>query len=890
MGKRASAIAALAACLVVAPGGAAASPQTYGAHDAGGFRNVLTAGEAGVDNAAQLALFEGTDQRPAHWDDQRPLYENLLYASPALQPSQVSKYFKDATFGVRSGNVESTTSPKAGVTILRDKGYGVPHVYGVTRGDVMFGAGYAAAQDRLFLMDVLRHAARAQLSSFAGGAGENREMDRLVWQNLPYRASDLRSQIRNGIALYGAPGRRVIRDGRSYVAGVNNYIDQALADPTLLPSEYAAIGKLPAPWKLTDSIALAGLIGLEQGQGGGRELDAAQTLRAFERHFGRRSGRLAWLDFRERNDPEAPTTVARRFPYEAGDPFASRGLAIPDPGSLRRTPAGPPVAASVSSTTGDGFAANIGGELLRWIRGAPDESNALLVPAWNSTTGHPIAVMGPQVDYYVPEILMEEDLHGPGIDARGAAFPGVNQYVQLGHGRDYAWSATSTGADNVDTFAEVLCGDAHHYRYRGRCRPMQKLVRSNSWQPNLSDQTPAGSETLTVYRTVHGIVYARGRVHGKRVAFAHARTTYFHEADSGIGFAELNDPGYLRNARAFRRAVAKINFGFNWFYLDARHIAYRMSGWFPRLARATSSEFPLLGTGRYDWRGYRPRTHTLRLLPGRDHPAAVDPAFLVSWNNKPAPGWSAADDTWAWGPIYRSLLLSDKVAARTGGARRISPARLVQAMEESATQDLRARELLPILLRALGQPGDPALRAAQSRLRAWYRAGVHRRDLDKDGHDEHNGAIELFDAWWPNLVAAQFRPSLGRALYRKARTMIDVGSGVGGDSFSFGWWGYVSKDLRTLFGPRPRGVYSRIYCGGGSRSRCRAALRRSLRAALKVTPAQLYGRGDCKSDPEPACSDRDTWNVVSGIDEPAFPFQNRPTFQQVAEPRRRVGR
>ncbi len=38
-------------------------------------------------------------------------------------------------------------------------------------------------------------------------------------------------------------------------------------------------------------------------------------------------------------------------------------------------------------------------------------------------------MLGPQVGYYNPEILMEEDLHGPGIDARGAAFPGVNLYV-----------------------------------------------------------------------------------------------------------------------------------------------------------------------------------------------------------------------------------------------------------------------------------------------------------------------------------------------------------------------------------------------------------------------------------------------------------------------------
>jgi Penicillin amidase len=58
---------------------------------------------------------------------------------------------------------------------------------------------------------------------------------------------------------------------------------------------------------------------------------------------------------------------------------------------------------------------------------------------------------------------MELDHHAPatpgkqGIDARGVAFAGVNLYVQLGRGRNYAWSATSAGQDNTDTFALELC-------------------------------------------------------------------------------------------------------------------------------------------------------------------------------------------------------------------------------------------------------------------------------------------------------------------------------------------------------------------------------------------------------------------------------------------------
>ena len=109
---------------------------------------------------------------------------------------------------------------------------------------------------------------------------------------------------------------------------------------------------------------------------------------------------------------------------------------------------------------------------------------------------------------------MEEDLHGPGIDAKGAAFPGVNLYVQLGHGRDYAWSATSAGQDIIDTFAVPLC-DATHYRFRGQCLPIEVLERKNAWTPNLADQTPAGSETLHAERTKLGLVAGRGTYKGK---------------------------------------------------------------------------------------------------------------------------------------------------------------------------------------------------------------------------------------------------------------------------------------------------------------------------------------------------------------------------------------
>jgi hypothetical protein len=99
--------------------------------------------------------------------------------------------------------------------------------------------------------------------------------------------------------------------------------------------------------------------------------------------------------------------------------------------------------------------------------------------------------------------------------------------------------------------------------------------------------------------------------------------------------------------------------------------------------------------------------------------------------------------------------------------------------------------------------------------------------------------------------------------------------------FADGWYGYVSKDLRDVLGQAPAGAYSREYCGNGSLTACRSALQQALLAATSVTPAQLYGQGACSSNPQPSCFDQNRFTTASAISLPPFPFQNRPTFQQV---------
>ena len=236
------------------------------------------------------------------------MYENLVYATPGLTAAQIPNYFKDASFGVPAGQVERTYSPRAGVTIVRDSSHGQAHVYGVTRSDTIFGAGYAGAEDRLFFMDVLRHAGRAQLSGFAGGA--NKAMDADVWSIAPYTEADLQEQVDKADDLYGAEGAQLqqdlerLRRGHQpvHLGGAHRSHEDAVR---VRGDRQDRSRTGPA----RDVIATASLVGGIFGKGGGDELGAAVALEEAKDRFGGAAGEQAWQDFRRRDDPEAPTTV-----------------------------------------------------------------------------------------------------------------------------------------------------------------------------------------------------------------------------------------------------------------------------------------------------------------------------------------------------------------------------------------------------------------------------------------------------------------------------------------------------------------------------------------------------------------------------------------------------
>src|SRR5918998_641753 len=282
----------------VVPGVPSQGPasQVYQANDGKGFRDVLPPGTRGRYNAGELAAFLATGTTVPHCCDQLAIYRDLMYATPGLTAEQLPSYFKDASFGVPDGQAERTYSPRSDVTIVRDRQFGVPHVYGANRDGAMFGLGYVAAEDRLFFMDALRHAGHAQLSDFAGGA--NAAMDAEQWEVAPYTEADLERQATRLPDFLGADGALIQRDVRNYIAGINQYIAEARIDPRKLPGEYVAINRPqgPDPWKEADLIATASLVGGIFGKGGGRELEWSEVAQALEKRFGRRRGMRTFRD------------------------------------------------------------------------------------------------------------------------------------------------------------------------------------------------------------------------------------------------------------------------------------------------------------------------------------------------------------------------------------------------------------------------------------------------------------------------------------------------------------------------------------------------------------------------------------------------------------------
>ena len=225
---------AVARCAVAAPRRRRPDPERLPATTTpGGFRNILPPGQGQSVNARRdRRLPRPTAPRPPHDDDQLQMYEDLVYATPGLTAAQIADYFKDASFGVQPGQRRAHLQPARRRDDRPRHSFGVPHIYGVDPRRTRCSAP-ATPPPRTACSSWTCCATPAAPSSRRSPAAPTTGDGRATsGPTRPTPRPTSSSSSTSADELYGAEGAQLQQDVDNYVAGINQYIAEACADPT----------------------------------------------------------------------------------------------------------------------------------------------------------------------------------------------------------------------------------------------------------------------------------------------------------------------------------------------------------------------------------------------------------------------------------------------------------------------------------------------------------------------------------------------------------------------------------------------------------------------------------------------------------------------------------
>ncbi len=530
-----------------------------------------------------------------------------------------------------------------------DDPYGVPHIRARSIPDAFFGQGYVVARDRLFQIDL---AYRRELGRMAEVFGAE------------FAPHDARARLFHYRGALDAELARVpaniLACARAYVAGVNARIDQVLADPTLLPLEYAILGVSPLKWELRDLVLTRG-----SGIGGGVEDEV-------------RRARLAGMGLLELDAVLAPLRPAwnLRVPEGLDEAKVSEAdLGVLNLGGLpfgSLVPRPDPVARLNERT-------NAG-------------SNAWTVAPSRTATSRPILANDPHLGIggFGPRHVVH--LSAPGLDVIGGGAPGLPGIMQ-GHTDRFAFGRTNFHIDQEDLFVlELHPDDPERYRHGGGWKRFERVHISIP----VKDAPPVPA---TLRYAVQGPVLSHDPV--KRRATALAAIELQPGASGAFAMIAINlarDWASLRDAFRFHPSPTN----FHYADVDGNH-GWQVIGFMP-IRRRGEGLMPVPGDGRYDWVGMR----DFRALPSEYNPA---PGWFASANQNNLPARWPRDRIPAFS--FREPYRYERIAEVLAAQPKHSLADSVALQHD--TLSTPARELLA-LLPARGSAGSaPAI----AMLRGW---------------------------------------------------------------------------------------------------------------------------------------------------------------------------
>jgi penicillin G amidase len=497
------------------------------------------------------------------------------------------------------------------VVVDRDL-WGVPHIRAASLEDLAEAQGYVMAQDRLWQMDLLRRAARGQLSEILGS--------RTLKIDESFRTYGFARAAERDATLLDAESRRVME---AYSRGVNQFIESHRKN---LPLEFSLLRYEPTPWQPSDTLAISAYMYRTLTDTWERELNRAKVV---ERAGAERAKDL----FSEEGAMDH---------FVVGDPK------VIDDGSQRSAASddeddddemGPDDVIKANYDGKDGIVAaesdpDLTSALARSVESFLEESkneirqglgsNNWVVSGVHTVTGKPLLANDTHLELTIPSIWYEIHLTAPGWNVKGFTLPGAPMVV-IGHNDRIAWGFTNNGADVQDLYVETFNPDSpDEYRVKGawtKAQIINEVIRIKR-QPD---------EHLKVLVTRHGPVVEREG--DKAYALRWTATEPGGLANS------YNWLGKARNWKEFREIMKRVwGPGQNAVYADVEgNIGYVMAARVP-VRKKGHGEVPVPGdTDDYEWTGY---------IPFEQLPQALNPesGLIVSANARVV------------GPLYKPYL------------------------------------------------------------------------------------------------------------------------------------------------------------------------------------------------------------------------------------------
>ncbi len=472
------------------------------------------------------------------------------------------------------------TPPQAQTIRIDRDTRGVPHVFGDTAEAVLFGAGYAEAQDRLADMEQARRRAVGRLAELLGPSAV--PSDIVSRQRLPEKADLLR--------MYGAIPAEYQRMLQAYVDGVNRAIAEIEQDPGhKTPYEFTRWDVKPERWMLTDFLAM--IASFPRGRGGS-EVTNLTFLQAMIAQHGEAKGRQLFNDLVPVSDPDTPTVIPRGEDLAPAQP-------IPQPTFLTLAPLGKPPEPIPAP--------------------GKDHSRCLVLGPQRTASGK---VMMMEATADGPEI----HLHGGGFDSAGFTTPAWGVPI-MGRGPHHGWLITSGHADSTDTFAEKLDPkNPNRYWFKGHWQPVERQTQTIL----VKGAAPVVHEFR---RTVHGAVVSEDMANS--IAYSQRFAMRGHELENWVALVDMQR---ARSIGEFDAAMGKMAINFGICYGDETgNIGFWETGLLPRRAPGTDPRLPAPGTGEYEWQGFLTPAE-------RPHMVNPTQGYIHAWNSKATSWSREGDD------------------------------------------------------------------------------------------------------------------------------------------------------------------------------------------------------------------------------------------------------